>query len=1008
MFPALVFCLAFFYSATAEEIPYAENPLEEYALTQFSFAGLSLSDGLSQSTVYQTFQDSNGFIWIGTRDGLNRYDGYRFLHFNSGTSGEQRLSNPRIRALTEDDYNRLWVGTDGGGIDLIDLHTHEVTPVEDLKGENVLSLTARDSLSVVAATRSSGLFSIHTQTLAAEPYFPEISEAGTIWTLHQTHFGLMAGTDRGLWLLRQHHPPKIILKDQTIKSISDDGEHHIWAGTDNDGLYHIELNLSDDESQPSMFTVGHKLGDRQILALYPDAFGNLWIGTGSDGVYYLNPDSGRRAHFTENRLKPQSIADNSIRSISSDHTGMVWIGTNNGGISTYSHFRQKFLHPRPQDLQHESFCTDVVLGFAEDQQGNLWIGSQREGICIRDAETGTYRQIRSEDEAEYPLPADDIITLLNDSQNRMWIGTDYGGLSLHLDDNGGFQTFTHSSDDSSTISDNTVLSLHEDSDGALWVGTFRGLNRFDPETGQFLRINQNLHDSLPSSRSRILSITEDQQHIWVGTHSDGIYRIDRDLTAENFTSSPDSRFVLSTDYVVSLKQTDEEIIWAGTDNGLHKLHLSDETTTVFTTEDGLPNNMIYGIVPDDQQYLWLSTNRGISRFSPDDDSFLNFSVDDGLQSNEFNGGAYYRSRNGYVYFGGVNGYNEFNPNRIPQNLAAPRLTFTSAEVNRKPVQLPESGELRLAHDQNFITLSFSALDFTAPSSNLYRYRLSGLEQEWSDPQSEPNARYTSLPPGSYTFELTGSNADHIWAEEPLQLAIIISPPFWQTLWFRLMMLAGITLFLFSAYRYRVHHLLREERTRVKIAQDLHDEVSSTLNSISFFAEAIQNKRLNEDQSNRFLKLIAKSSGEAKHKINTIVWMIRPEHDQWSEIFLQMKRLTADLFDSREIEYSLETNGTPHRNPDLNTRQNIWLIYRELITNISKHAEAGHVSIRFEYSLKQLVLTVSDDGTGFDPETEHNAGNGVRNIKSRVRELKGEWQLESAPGQGTTWIITLPF
>ncbi len=990
----------------AHDTPLAE-PDDSMVSSGITFEQIDLRDGLSQSTVYSSIQDSRGFIWIGTRDGLNRFDGYQMEVYRVGDDQSKTISNPRVRALYEDPHQYLWVATDGGGINLIDINTGEIHYRESHGDGNILAFAELGEQLLLAGTRYNGLVAYDIDSQKRVPFNASLSEAGTIWELYKLSSGwILAGTDNGIYAVSQEGFSHHLLEGYTVKSLASLNEHWLWAGTDTEGLKKFEIELHPERNEIGIEKRDAKLPGQQILAIYAENRQNLWVGSGSEGLFHINPATQAIKNYQMDQTDPRSISDNSIRSISIDRTGMIWIGTNNGGISTYSRYRQKFTHSTP--IQGKP-CTNIVLSFTDDALGNLWVGSQREGICLLNRETGLYHQLAHNPQNEHSLSANDVISMIRISDDRILVGTDYGGLNLATvtPESVSFISFKNQPDDEHSLSDDTVLTLLESSAGDIWVGTFRGLNLFDPKAHQFKRIDSDLHPSLPPADTRILAIHEDDRgYIWVGTHSRGIYRVDANFSAKNFTSAESSPFPLSSNYIYSITHTDSDFLWAGTDNGLNKIHLDRKEVIHYTTADGLANNTVYGVVPVDESTLWLSTNNGLSRFSVDTGEFLNFSESDGLQSREFNGGAYFKDEAGRLYFGGINGYNTFHPDSIPTNTLQPQLAITGMEVNRKPWDIASDNAIHLSHDQNFISVWFTALDFISPESNRFKYRLAGLEDDWNELRGERVARYTSLPPGDYTFELLGSNADGVWSQEPLLAYIRITPPFWATWWFRLSMITMISLLLIAAYQYRVYHLLREEKTRIQIARDLHDEISSTLSSIHFFADAIGFQHVGKKEATRFLDLISTSSRDAKEKISDIVWIIRPEQDDWKSIRLRINRFTADLLEAKDIDYKLRFGSSIPENIKLHTKKNLWLSYKEILTNIVRHSEADRVEIVISYSKKNIYLKIEDNGKGFDIGQKYD-GNGIGNIRSRIEELNGKCMLHSEPGSGTVWELYIP-
>ncbi|RMH60783.1 MAG: hypothetical protein D6677_13090 [Calditrichaeota bacterium] len=437
-------------------------------------------------------------------------------------------------------------------------------------------------------------------------------------------------------------------------------------------------------------------------------------------------------------------------------------------------------------------------------------------------------------------------------------------------------------------------------------------------------------------------------------------------------------------------------------------------------KDGLPDNMIYAALEDEQGNIWISTNRGIVRLNPADRSIRLFDVRDGLLNMEYNVSAFFRGRNGQLFFGGNNGLDVVYPDRLTGNPIPPPVALTGFRLFNKPVKPGPDGPLRktidhadaiqLRYDQRVFSFEFAALDFTAPEKNRYAYLLEGFDETWIDAGNQRMATYTNLDPGAYIFRVKAANNSGLWNEQGASIRVTIQPPFWMSWWFRLIVLGIIGGLVYLFYRMRLERALAVERTRTRIARDLHDDLSANLSSITYFIEAIRgdSKKKMSDQAQKFLNLISESAMESQEKIQDIIWAINTGNDSWEQLLVKMRRYASDMLDSRGMDYTLEIPGQITAPPlSMEQRRNFWLIYKEVITNITRHAQARHAHISLTVAGKSIRLTIQDDGIGFDPQLASQR-NGLKNIKTRIKEMGGDYEVNAAPGEGTRWRIGLKY
>ncbi len=477
--------------------------------------------------------------------------------------------------------------------------------------------------------------------------------------------------------------------------------------------------------------------------------------------------------------------------------------------------------------------------------------------------------------------------------------------------------------------------------------------------------------------------------------------------------------------VISLYEDSAGVLWIGTyGGGLNRYDRTGNSWQHITETNGLPNDVIYGILPDAHGNLWLPTNKGLARYTPSSGAVRVFDVSDGLQGNEFNQGAHFRSNRGEFFLGGINGFNAFYPDSISDNLVVPPVYLTSFRVFDRTFPLPRAlstiRDIELPHDRNSLSFEFVALNYTSPGKNQYAYKLEGLDEHWIEAGTRRYVSYTNLDPGRYTLRVRASNNDGVWNDEGTTLAITIVPPYWRTWWFRILVAAAIAGILFLMYRYRVNKLLEIERIRTSIATDLHDDIGSSLTEIALYSDVglreLRRKKnpltMSGDEREKVSSLLTEIGSTSRSLIdamNDIVWSIDPKNDSFEFLLLRMKVHATKMLEAKGINYDINIPAalSSLRLP-LNFRRRFFLIYKEALNNILRHARPHRVVLTLNREARMLVMTVADDGIGFDPR-EGGQGNGLLNMRQRAHSLGGELTIASAPGVGTTVTLraTIP-
>jgi PAS domain S-box-containing protein len=794
------------------------------------FERIGLEEGLSQAFITCILQDRRGFMWFGTQEGLNRFDGYEFTVYRHDPEDSESLSHDSVKTILEDSDGVLWVGTDGGGLSRFDPTTetfsqfrHDPDDPSSLSHDNI-RVVLQDSVGRIwIGTDGGGLNLLDPASGGFTHYQPRGSESGA--------------PGGGI-----------------IRSLDDDPQGGLWVGTDGDGLQRF------DPEDETFFAYRHDpevaftLSEDRVTAVFVDDQGIVWVGTYSGGLNRFDPATGRSHRFRHDPEDSQSLSADGVRAITTDSRGTLWIATDAGlsewvpeadsfiryqhdptdpsslshdrvsalyedqgsvlwvgtygGLNKWNTATEGFLHYRHQAKDPTQLSTDFVITFVEDPSGDLWVGTYGGGLNRLDRARGTFSQYRNIPGNRSSLSDDRVMSLHVDGEGVLWVGTLGGGLNRFDRRTGTFHRYVNDPADSESLSFDGVSALYEDREGQFWVGTFGGgLNLLDRQSERFTSFRHDPANPASLSNDRVVAIHEDAFGLlWIGTHGGGLNRLDPE--SGRFThigSGLEHDRSLSSDSPWSFFEDSNRDLWIGTqDGGLNLWRAVDRAAdrVVFThygVDEGLPSDSIYGIEADSQGRLWLSTNRGLVRFDPVAEDFKTYDTSQGLQSNEFNFGAHLRTTDGALVFGGINGFNLFYPERLRENEHVPPVVLTKFLKFNRPVDfnrpVTEIDRIELGYKDSVIALEYAALDYAAPKKNRYRHRLEGFDKDWVDSGTLRRATYTNLATGHYIFRVQASNNEGKWNEQGVALAIEMAPPPWRTGWAYLfyVVLAGIVL-----------------------------------------------------------------------------------------------------------------------------------------------------------------------------------------------------------------------
>ena len=1009
------------------------------------FSRLSTSQGLSQTRVAQIVQDDQGFMWFGTQYGLDRYDGYEFRVFTHDPARENSLGCVYIHSLLKDRSGALWVGCDQF-LDRFDSVTETFTHyrLQTEKYGNFVgyvSAITQDRRGVLWLATGSGLFGLNSRTDQITHYPHDPSNPSSLGSNHVTctledrngRFWVGDGEnveefdrDSGRVLSRVH-----LRKGAGAVSLYEDHLGVLWVtymtGGSGSGL--AVFDRSTNRLRP--YSLYDKKSGKQIpagfMAALEDKSGTLWLASFGGGLLKFDKQHSLFIRYRNYPDNPESIADDRVISLCEDREGNVWVGLHATEPNFFRTERAPFMPLRLSRSNPDSLGERFVNAVYEDHEGVLWTGT-----------TGALNRIdlRSGQSASYPPPgpgrANDIIAIAEDASGALWVGTFGSGLSQFDRKTGHYKMYRHDPGDPSSLSSDIVSRLLVDHNGVVWIATYDGLDRFDPRNKRFVLYRQNAKND----DEEYFNLAEDKSgYLWMGSWA-GLNRFDP--TTGQFTvysHRRDDPRSLSDNAVTSVYPDHSGTIWVSTENGLNKLNRDNGTFTHYYVKDGLPSNAVSCVLEDQFGMLWMSTNRGLSKFDPIAQRFKSYSTVDGLPGNDFTGwDACFKSRRGEMFFGGFSGGVAFFPDKVinvpyplPLVLTELQLAGSSVEVGaNSPLKqsISYANKIALSYHQNSFSLSFAALTYFNPDANRYRYKLVALDRDWIEVGSNRRVvSYTSLPAGKYRFLVQSATRQGIWNEPGLALGIMILPPWWGTLWFRLSCALTTVCILWMLYVLRLRQMAAEIRARMeerlgereRIARELHDTLLQSFQGLILNFQRARN--LLPAQPDRAIESLdvaldgaERAIMEGRDAIHDMRASAPADGDFAEEISLLGKELASEKEHSGSPTFRLVVEGSPKIIQSV-VRGQIYRIAREALRNSYGHAHARTIEAEIRYEEKRVRLRIRDDGIGIRESHLGEAGRaghyGLRGMRERAAQIGAQLDVWSESGAGTEIELRVP-
>jgi len=1051
-------CLLFF-------LPVLKTSAVE-AVNNLSFDLYSQEHGLSNNQIHCVLQDSKGWMWFGTSQGVCRFDGYRFTVFKNDPDDSTSLKGNLVRVIYEDHRGQLWIGTENGGLNKFDRgketfqHLFYYKDPALLKNVSVTSIQEDKQGNLWVGTETN-LYRIENEnklTTIKPSNFPDFFEyfrvirtdlSGKIWI----------GTNRGVFIYdpATNLTRKVKLPDslpnEEIWEIFPDQDGAFWIGTYASGLYTVNTNTL--ETKHIIIDIDNDRSNT-VRAISKDPYGKYWIGT-RGGLYLYDIIKGVIGKYYHDDREQKSLVNNSVLCISRDAKGNIWIGTRQGlNLLIEERINIQGFKSMPGDNRYLN--NGEIYAFWMDQKGEIWIGTEKGGINILNRKTGRFAYLEPQRNNPNSLSSNCIKALVYDGKNSLWIGTYLGGLDVYNLQTGVFKHFRHDPSNSNSLSDNRVWSLMRDSNNDIWVGTSRGIDKYNSQTGSFIH-NYNLVNG-----QQVNWMAEDRDHcLWIGADA---------VTVYNPTDQRITRIEEPTRYML---EDSKNRFWLTTLSHGIVLYSKDKGVVRYYNEkNGLANNQTLAILEDNEHFLWISTTNGLSKFDPEKERFHNFSTKNGFQNDQFTYGAAYKLPTGELIFGGISGFNIFDPSKIKSGDYFAPIVFTDLKILNKSVRIDTNGkgvltksisetrQIELKYEQNSVELEFASFDYANIMGIQYSYFLEGFDKDWNEPSDKRLATYTNLNPGSYNFRVKTVSIDRQESNTGPVLKIVVLPPYWQSWWFRILiflLILGLFYWLISFLQNREklkHNLVFEKLKAKKLHEidmiklrfytNISHEIRTPLTLILGPLEKLRNNTIPEADIKGHLDVMYRNANQLHQLINQLLDFRKMES---GNLKLVLKRgdlvsFVTEIVGSfgkfaEEKEIELKFNSLKKEIITNFDEEKVAKIMNNLLSNAFKFTSKGgkivvNMSLVFdaddqettnEPSEKRMVeITVKDTGIGISESNLEKifnrffqvdqisvptgTGIGLALTKELVKLHNGKIFVTSKPGKSSKFTVQLPY
>lgn len=1037
--------------------------IDVYGQGNYIFEHIKVEDGLSQSSVNDIFVDQLGFLWFATEHGLNRFDGKEIKVFNSEEDNQNSLSNYRVFCGISDQSGNLWIGTEIG-LNRFDIVTnkfkkyfHNSKDRSSISNNSIRCSLVDDNKQLWFGTGNGLSAYVSSEDNFSNYLFKDgVNTPTRIISIEEDVVDseiLWLGTEgKGLIKFNKHtheytffhfKSNSRISNTNIINVIKSRGNRLLYIGT-HGGLILFDTQKLEVKDYKGLQVEEHSFSTNRVndIAFLPD--GTIWFGTWNDGVLITDEYLKNPINLRHTPLQSSSLTNNRTLKLFYSQN-VVWIGTYSGGINKLDLNQKKFSHIRSGANDKNGLTSNEIWGFFEDSKNNFWICTDK-GLNKYNRKNKRFTHLTTNNSG---ISDNDIFSIAETNDGYLWFGTRFG-LNRYNRNTGEFKKYF--AGDPNGISENTVMDIYVDNGGTLWAGTFLGLNKYIKAEDRFIIYHPDSNNSNSISDEQVFCITEDNSNnLWIGTNS-GLNKFSKsDNKWEHFFYESNNSNSLSNNRVYAVYYDEAGILWIATlGGGLNRFDPIKNTFVRYREAEGLANDIVYGIVEDDNNNLWLSTNNGISKFNKYLGTFNNYSVQDGLQSSEFNYGAYYKSKDGTIYFGGVNGFNYFSPDDISINSEKPKTVITGFKIFNEQISPFTSSKLEkdiiftksieLGYDENVFTIKFASLNYTAPNKNQFAYKIAEINENWILNGNQNSVTFTNLPPGDYLFKVISSNNDNVWNEEGASLQIIIYPPFYRSWWaytiYVILVIGLVALIVWSRnklYKREIEVLQRADKLKTEFLAQMSHEIRSPINIILSFSALLKSEvedYLDDDMREGFTSIANAGRRIIRtidlilnmSEIQTGIYDYRPEEiNLYDDIFTKLHLEYSQKARSKNLDFNIVSpSEAPLIYADTYT---VTQIFVNLIDNAIKYTSKGFIKIVIMNDNNHVIVEVIDSGQGIHPNyipnlyktftqeeqgyTRKYEGNGLglALVKKYVELNKAEIAVESEKGRGTKFTVT---